>query len=310
MGRGGVTASAKHLGLHVKQPVVEALVLSSRAWSLVHPSPPGNEKHKLQVCLCIYAERCVSGAPGTRRPLKPCTPPQNGCQMCWLYWIPRSLTPQMLRLLPVWFLLCSSFSLPGTVLQDRVWPWMAAVPAEALCWHAGALGARLAGTLFKQRKRVCFYSSSLGAWAGILCHFPVLGARFWRKAAPSLCCKAQLLPANKYASYPLWLVSAGDFVKLNLDLVWYLSVGAINSIKTPEVNRRLAACARGASWAGLASSLLVRPQYCSPSRIPSQWEVELPGPAIVHLSECSAQESRLAMQLSLASVGRTFKSIS
>lgn len=56
-------------------------------------------------------------------------------------------------------------------------------------WHAGELGARLAGTLFKQRKCVCFYSSGLGAWAGILCHFPVLGVRFPRKTASPFAAK-------------------------------------------------------------------------------------------------------------------------
>lgn len=61
-GEGGVAASAKHLRLGVKQAVAEALVLSSRARSLVHPGPSGNEKQKLQVRLCARAERGVSGA--------------------------------------------------------------------------------------------------------------------------------------------------------------------------------------------------------------------------------------------------------
>lgn len=92
--------------------------------------------------------------------------------------------------------------------------------------------------------------------------FPHARSKILEEDSLSLCCKAQLLLANKYTSYPLWLVSAGDFLKLNLDLVWYLSVGEINSTETPEVNHSLAAQARVASWASLVSSLLVWPHYC------------------------------------------------
>lgn len=229
-------------------------MLSSRAWSLVHPSPPGNEKHKLQVCLSIYAEHCISGAPGTQRPLKPCTP-QNGCQMCWLYWIPRSLTPEMLRLLPVWFLLCSSFSLPGTVLQDRVWPWVAAVPAEAFCWHTGVLGARLTGTLFKHRKHVCFYSSSSGAWAGILCHFLVLGARFSRKTASPFAAKhTSYWPANLHLALSGLPLPESSY---SLTWIWFDICRCNKQYRDSWSEHSLAAHARVASWAGLLSSLLV-----------------------------------------------------
>lgn len=85
-------------------------------------------------------------------------------------------------------------------------------------WHAGEHGARLAGTLFKQRKCVCFYSSGLGAWAGILCHFPVLGAIFSRKTASPFAAKHS---SSWPASMPLILsgLSGLETGKLNSDLV-------------------------------------------------------------------------------------------
>lgn len=85
-------------------------------------------------------------------------------------------------------------------------------------WHAGELGARLAGTLFKQRKCVCFYSSGLGAWAGILCHFPVLGAIVSRKTASPFAAKhSSSWPASMHLI--LSGLSGLETGKLNSDLV-------------------------------------------------------------------------------------------
>lgn len=85
-------------------------------------------------------------------------------------------------------------------------------------WHAGELGARLAGTLFKQRKCVCFYSLGLGAWAGILCHFPVLGAIFSRKTASPFAAKhSSSWPASMHLI--LSGLSGLETGKLNSDLV-------------------------------------------------------------------------------------------
>lgn len=167
---------------------------------------------------------------------------------------------KMLRLLPVWFLLCSSFSLPGTVLQGRVWPWVAAVPAEAFCWHTGVLGARLTGTLFKHRKHVCFYSSSLGAWAGILCHFPVLGARFSRKTASPFAAKhSSYWPTNLHLA-----LSGLPLLESSYSLTWVcFDICRCNKqYRDSWSEHSLAAHTCVASWAGLLSSLLVWLHCC------------------------------------------------
>lgn len=154
----------RHLRLPGKQLVVGALVLSSRACSLVHPSPPGNEKHKLQVCCCISTERCLSGAPRTLRPLQPCSSK----------WLPDVLAPQsshepdttVLRSLPAPSWWRSSLRPPAKHCRaERTPRWL-----RHLCWSSGVHSV---GTLSKQKKHVCFFSSGLEAQAETPCVIPL-----------------------------------------------------------------------------------------------------------------------------------------
>lgn len=59
---------------------------------------------------------------------------------------------------------------------------MAVAPEVALWDRQHARGARLARAVPEQRKRVCFYRSSVGARPGTLCDFSVLGTSLLEQA--------------------------------------------------------------------------------------------------------------------------------